>query len=1240
MPPERTGFMGSKNKTIRHGEPSAASRHDLKRDRRAMDGPRDAVAEDGWLRTLFEESPDGMLLVNLETLEIVEFNEAAHRQLGYTREEFARLGIQDYEAVDTPEEISGRAEKIKREGRAEFETLHRSKSGELRNVNVWIKLIDIGEKKYFYSIVRDITAKKRLAERLWESEARSRLIAENINDALLIHDLDGHVTDLNTNACRLTGYGPEEIKAGGIQLFWSEETAERHSARVVRLLENGAVSFETVFIAKDGSRIPVEISASLVSSDGSGVVHALLRDVSERRKAEDALRESRESLRQRTVELEKFASELENRVREEVSLRLGAEEYKNLLTDYASENSSPDLLTFAAATLAARTGSAFGFCNLSKAMEHIDPLKQRVDEELHSARVSAGTGPKGYLANERACFDCNADKCQTGTDGIIPNGYTILMAAGLPEIKRVICTPIIRDGETVAIFGVANKAAGYEEDDLKQLRRLAEHAWDAFERKLYQERLAVSERLYRLMFETVNEGIFVLDAVDKVSLVNGKLCEMLSLEPGDLLGKPAADMVCPEDRDGFLNYDAKRKYDLPATYQLRMTAGGGKKVWVHVKESPLYDGEKNFIGILSMVEDITERLGKEQALIKTEATLRAITDSTSDFILAVDPETLKIFHSNKAAGKYLKERHPEGHEAEEDFFESLPDPEDRELWTGRINKALADGEYECEHFARGGRVYKFTFNTMRDGQSVFGIAVFGREITDEKKALEKIQRLAKAVEQSTDEIVITDVRGAIQYVNPAVENNYGIPLADMIGKTPRIFKSGIHSPAFYRTMWKTLKNGEKWQGKITNRKRNGELIHLDVSMAPLTDEHGNLVSFISVRRDVTSETAMEKRLAQSDKLEAIGTLAGGIAHDFNNILSAILGYTAMAIEDLGDSEPNIAKYLNLIKNASKRAASLVNQILVFSRGSSKERNLVILKPLIKEILQFLVASLPPDIILKSELGTDRAIVASPTEIHQIIMNLSVNAVQAMADKGGTLTISLQETVLEAGEDGEDGRTGGLAPGKYIELEVADTGCGIPEDVIPYIFDPFYTKRSQGEGTGLGLSVVYGIVKDYKGSISVESKPERGAKFTILLPIDSEGEPEKDSDEHTTVSGEARILMVDDEEILIEMFTEILRRHGYDATGFTDPEAALAEFKANPDKYDLVISDYKMPTLRGTELVSELRKINGTIPIIMMTGFTQWVERDIAEAWGIKHILKKPVTLEALTSAISDLFRKG
>ncbi|HVN97162.1 MAG TPA: ATP-binding protein, partial [Syntrophorhabdaceae bacterium] len=395
----------------------------------------------------------------------------------------------------------------------------------------------------------------------------------------------------------------------------------------------------------------------------------------------------------------------------------------------------------------------------------------------------------------------------------------------------------------------------------------------------------------------------------------------------------------------------------------------------------------------------------------------------------------------------------------------------------------------------------------------------------------------------------------------------------------------------------------------------------------------DMESFFLVATDLTGQHTLERQIRQSQKMEAIGTLAGGIAHDFNNILAGMIGFTEMVMEDIAPDSPE-HKRLELVLKGGKRGRDLVKQILAFSSQGEQEKKPLAVSEIVEEGLKLLRPTLPSTIeIVSKSLTNDDRIFADLVQMHQVLMNLCTNAAHAMREKGGVLELQISKVGFT---EHDPLPFSDMVPGEYVVLTVRDTGTGMTPDILDRIFDPFFTTKKPGEGTGLGLSVIHGIVQRHGGYVAVESEPGKGTTFRVYLPKIEEQAFSEDREAPVATGGNERILFVDDEDMLVELNRQRLTRFGYEVVGTTSSMDALDIFRKDPDVFDLVITDYTMPNLTGMELAAQLLKVKPSIPIILCTGDSQPVTPESAQDAGINALLMKPAGREGLAQTIRNV----
>ena len=567
-------------------------------------------------------------------------------------------------------------------------------------------------------------------------------------------------------------------------------------------------------------------------------------------------------------------------------------------------------------------------------------------------------------------------------------------------------------------------------------------------------------------------------------------------------------------------------------------------------------------------------------------------------------------------------------------------PEEQE----RLKRALGEA-------ARGRLVRYETTNCAYDGSlvnvdvslkpvknqrgEVIYIIPEGRDITERKRAEEALRENEKwlqgILEANPDPVVVYDREGKTLFINPAFTRVFGWTFDELKGRRIPYIPPDRRQQV-EESIREVVESGRNVRFETERFTKGGATLNVAVSAAAIQDESGSISSMVVNLRDITEIKKLQIHLQQSQKMEAIGTLAGGIAHDFNNILCGIMGHAELSEMDSPEDSP-IRSHLQEILRASDRARGLVRQILTFSRQTNQELKPTRLKPILDEATRLLRATIPANIDIVQEIQSDAFVMGDPTQIHQILMNLCANAAHALREGGGRIEVSLRDREVEAG----DAALGhGMAAGRYVALVVEDTGQGMAPEVMDRIFDPFFTTKEMGEGTGMGLSVVHGIVKSYGGKILVESAPGKGARFTILLPRILDPEPQAVEEETDIRGGTERILFVDDEESIASINKEILERLGYRVTIRTSSLEALALFERDAFGFDLVITDLTMPDMTGDELASRMTSIRADIPVILCTGYGPGVDEERLRRQGIRALLMKPIVSRQMARSIREV----
>jgi two-component system cell cycle sensor histidine kinase/response regulator CckA len=505
-------------------------------------------------------------------------------------------------------------------------------------------------------------------------------------------------------------------------------------------------------------------------------------------------------------------------------------------------------------------------------------------------------------------------------------------------------------------------------------------------------------------------------------------------------------------------------------------------------------------------------------------------------------------------------------------------------------------------------------------------------------AQEQLRKLSHAVEQSADTVLITDREGMIEYVNPAFEALTGYSREEVMGKTPHILKSGEQGPEVYQELWKTIVSGNVYRSILVNRKKNGELYYVEESISPVRDASGAVTHFISNGRDLTERLRLEAQLLQAQKMDAIGRLAGGVAHDFNNLLTIIMSYSELAMDAVTPGT-SLDHKLQEILSAARRAAQLTRQLLAFSRKQPQALRVVELNDVIAEVTQTLPRLIGEDIELTFSLGLGLGPVkVDPVQIEQILMNLAANARDAMP-QGGSLKIDTSDVYLD---DQYVHQKHAIIPtGRYALITVTDNGAGISPEHLPHIFEPFYTTKPLGKGTGLGLATVYGIVKQNHGFIWAYSEPGDGTIFRIYLPCIGNGTRNSDAPARMlepAVGGSETLLLVEDEDAVRSATAEFLGLQGYTVLEAKDGLDALSVAKNYGSTIHLVVTDVVMPNLSGGQLARELEAFRPEAKILFVSGYAGKTVVDHKVVDLETNFLQKPFTLRQLAAKVREALK--
>ncbi len=794
------------------------------------------------------------------------------------------------------------------------------------------------------------------------------------------------------------------------------------------------------------------------------------------------------------------------------------------------------------------------------------------------------------------------------------------------------------------------------------------------ERKEAEEALISSNQRLNDIIEFLPDATLVIDGDRKIIAWNRAIEEMTGVSKDEMIGKDdrectvyfygrrrpfLMDLLDSNHGDVDVRYDyIERKGNVLCAETYVPCVYGNKGAHVFATAAPLLDRLGNRVGAIESIRDISESKKKEEELKESQQQLADIINFLPDATFVIDTEG-KVIAWNRAieemTGTSAREMLGKG-----DYEYALPfygerrpilidlvlmpeqDIEGRYENVVRSGNVLAGEVYTTR--LRAGEVYLFaTACILHDSKgNVVGAIESIRDITERKRVEEALiqaeQKYRGIFENAMEGIYQTTLDGHFISVNPAFARMIGYDSPDELMHAITDIGQQIYvDPESRSAILGLLESQGTVQGfEVQFWRKDGTTAWISLNVHAVPDKEGKIRYIEGTAQDITDRKLLETRLIQAQKMEAIGTLAGGIAHDFNNILSPIIGYSELVLNQLDEDSPLRGNITQVVRSGH-RAKELVKQILAFSRQTEQECKPVQLSSVIRETLSLIRPTIPSTIQIRHNVDADAAlssVIADPTQMHQVLMNLCTNASHAMRERGGTLRIDLSRVDLDSSAASQYS----VEPGSYLCLSVSDTGHGMDEEVKQRIFDPYFTTKGPFEGTGLGLAVVYGIVKGLHGGIAVFSEPGRGTTFQILLPLAERAEVSSADFAPVSPFGEGHVLLVDDETLILDVMKEIVQRMGYEVTARQDSLDALETFRSQPEGFDLIITDQTMPQMTGADLAREILKIRSDVPIILCTGFSDIIDENRAKEIGIRGYLMKPVRIEDLARMIHQVTR--
>jgi len=754
------------------------------------------------------------------------------------------------------------------------------------------------------------------------------------------------------------------------------------------------------------------------------------------------------------------------------------------------------------------------------------------------------------------------------------------------------------------------------------------------ERMRTEQKLTAFAQEWQETFNAITDGVCIIEkATGRILQCNRGMTGLLKKSYSEIVGGSCCELMHgsaePVKRCPLVRMWNTRRSET-AVVQM------GEK-WLQIKVDPVINNKGQLVGAVHVASDITERKNADEALQESEKKFRLAFANAQDAILWTDIESGNIINCNKAAEELFGKTRGQivGQQYTALGFEDKSERV-RALFKEPAPDQKNSVEVEIPTTSGERKTVTIAVSAMLVERKEIVQAII-RDITESKRAIEEVKNLAKFPSEDPNPVLRISRDCRILYANDA---------SSPVLETWRVQRGQPASAWAGQPAAAGWRLGEPWCAKIQEACASGESSAFEltcddgrvffITLQPIAgQDYANAYGLDITRRKKAEKEKidLEVQLSQKQKMEAIGTLAGGIAHDFNNILAAMQGYVELSLEDLPE-DAAVRDNLEQVLSCGNRAAKLVRQILTFSRKDQQEKGVLQIGSIVKEVLKMLRSSLPATIKIRRKIEAESSLVlADPTQLHQVLVNLCTNASHAMREAGGLLEVSLADVNFESETKVGDES---LPRGPYVKLSVSDTGCGMEKGVMERIFEPFFTTKKVNEGTGLGLSVVHGIVKSHNGAIAVDSTPGKGSTFDIFFPkVESNEVQARESSEPVTRKQEV-ILLVDDEKVMVDVTKQILERLGYAVVATTSSIVALEAFQEEPDEFDLVITDQTMPNMTGTQLARELIAIKPDIPVILCSGYPENVNLEEVQSIGIKKFITKPISKQDIAAFIREV----
>ena len=1204
-------------------------RREHRRDQEQLEQLADELrASDATHRLLFESNPQPCWVYDLETLRFLAVNDAAVARYGYSRDEFLAMTIAEIRPAEDVsrlrQAVTGVTRGIDRAG----VWRHRLKGGGEILVEISSHVLDYGGRRAELVLAVDVTDRERVEAELLSARQRIQAILDAVPSGIHGLDLEGRIVFENPAAAAMFGWPPNEMvgrtghelihhhRAGG-------EPYPRAECPICQTLLDGEVRRvdDEVFFRRDGTAFPVEyVCAPLRDASGAttGAVVSFL-DISARRAFE----------RERTELLAR-----EQAARREADVASGY--YRSLFEhapgcylvltadDYQIAGVSEAYLQATMTTRDQLRGqrlfdvfpdppdepNADGVATLRASL---DRVRQSGQSDVMAVQRYPVRHPDGRW-EERFWSPVN-----TPVPG--PDGQTAFIIHRIEDVTEYVRLKR-RPGEAGGPDPLATRASQLEADILLRSLEL-KRAND----QLAESQRRASELAARLTttLESLTDAFYALDAEWRFVYVNAEGERLLQRSRDELVGRVVWDEF-PEAVDSTFQreYERAMRTGVPVVFEELYRP---LRTWFEVRAYPSSEGLAVYFRDIGVVRTARE------ALKTSEERFRLLAQATNDAIWDWDMRADTLWWSDGFATQFgfdLAATTPSVA-----VWASHIHPDDREATEARVFGAIERGEDQWANeyrFRRADGTWAYVLDrgrAIRDAEGRPIRATGGMtDISDRKRIENRLREQAALLDRAQDAILVRDLEHTILYWNRSAEQLYGWSAEEAVGRS-LIELLHADTAAYAAATAACLADGE-WNGEVTKVARDGRHVIVEARWTLVRDDAGAPTSILAINTDITERKRLEQQFLRAQRMESIGTLAGGIAHDLNNVLSPIL--MSIGLLQMDERDPVKLEMLATIEQSARRGADMVSQVLSFARGLEGRRMEVQVRHLVRDVAKIVAETFPKDIEIRPQVAADTWLLqADPTQLHQVLLNLCVNARDAMPS-GGRITISAENLLIDAQYAAMilDAR-----PGPYVKVEVEDTGTGIPPEIVEKVFDPFFTTKEPGKGTGLGLSTTLAIVKSHGGFIRVYSDPGIGTRFRIYLPARQEVGPEADDADRVVLArghGEL-VLVVDDEASIRQITKQTLEAFGYRVLLAADGAEAISAFVQHQRDIAVVLTDMVMPVMDGPATIQVLLRLDPAARIIAASGIAANGKVAQAASAGVTRFLPKPYTAETLLTAI-------